>query len=91
MPNITIQLDQDLYRRIRIYAAYRDTTATQMVREFFANTIPAGFSAERAELAIAMRKFPALSRFAAGMLGQFTAQESNTISEDKTIQTGGTA
>jgi hypothetical protein len=34
MPNITITVANDLYRRARIAAAERDTTVTAMLREY---------------------------------------------------------
>lgn len=34
MKNVTISLDDDLYRRARILAAEEDTTVTAMLREF---------------------------------------------------------
>ena len=57
MPNITISLDEKLYRRARIYAASRNTTVTQLLRDFLQQTVPSGFSAEQAELETLLRRY----------------------------------
>jgi hypothetical protein len=37
MKNITITVNDDLYRHARIYAAQRDTTVTELIRDFLLN------------------------------------------------------
>lgn len=37
MKNITISVDDNLYRQVRVYAALHDTTATELVRNFLLN------------------------------------------------------
>jgi hypothetical protein len=40
MPNITITVDDRLYRAARIYAAQYETTLTEIMREFLTEIIP---------------------------------------------------
>lgn len=47
MPNITITVADDLYRRARIAAAERETTVTAMLREYLEHLGPARPSREQ--------------------------------------------
>jgi hypothetical protein len=47
MPNITISVADDLYRRARIAAAERETTVTGMLREYLERLGPATPSREQ--------------------------------------------
>ena len=39
MPNITVSVDHELYRQVRICAAWHGTTVTEMVRRYLEFTI----------------------------------------------------
>lgn len=47
MKNITVSLDDELYRRARIRAAERDTSVSALVREFLTGVAEGGSEAER--------------------------------------------
>jgi hypothetical protein len=47
MPNITITVADDLYRRARIAAAERETTVTAMLRDYLEDLSPTGPSREQ--------------------------------------------
>jgi plasmid stability protein len=47
MKNITVSLDDDIYRRARIKAAERDTSVSAMVREFLIGVAEGESEAER--------------------------------------------
>lgn len=51
MKNITISVDDNLYRQVRVYAALHDTTATELVRNFLLNlkTGPENTAGSRAQ------------------------------------------
>lgn len=62
MPNITISIDEKLYRQARIYAVSRNTTVTQLLRNFLQETIPDNYRPEHHELEKLLRRYPAFIR-----------------------------
>ena len=67
MKNITVSVDEDVYRRARLKAAERDTSVSALVKEFLvelASEEPSSLKLEREEreLRAGIRAFPASNR-----------------------------
>jgi len=65
MKNITVSLDEEIYRRARIKAAERDTSVSALVKGFLvelASEEPGGLEREERELRARIRSFTAGNR-----------------------------
>ena len=83
MKNITLKIDDETYRRVRVLAAERETSVSAMVREYLGGLVSATDSeTEEARLAARQERFQKLwdmadarDREKPGKAGPFTREE----------------